>query len=225
MRRILVRNNTFNYLNNMNYIKLFEKPRLFQKYASGGYVGYTNSQSDGYFSRVMFDPTNKVGKEQKSDWADWADLITVTSSRPGTIVGESVVNPDVTPFLNMTLQMGNGETKSLEVDLRKLADTFASKGVPVKITSLRREGATTSNGSRSHHADGNAMDIVPVSGDFTQLLKLLRNDEEIRNQMSKLGVGYLKELDKMTLIKTGGTGAHIHIGGDREALRQFNDRA
>jgi hypothetical protein len=48
----------------------------------------------------MFDPTNKVGKEQKSDWAD---LITVTSSRPGTIVGENAINPDVTPFLNMTL--------------------------------------------------------------------------------------------------------------------------
>lgn len=203
----------------MNYITMFKKPRLIHKHAYGGYTDY---QPTSYFSRVMFDPSNKVTKEQKSDWSDF---ITVTSSRPGTIVEESVLNPDVTPFLNMTLQMGNGETKSLEVDLRKLADVFASKGVPVKITSLRREGAITSNGSRSHHADGNAMDIVPLSGDFTQLLKLLRNDEEIRNQMSKLGVGYLKELDKMTLTKTGGTGAHIHIGGDREALRQFNDRA
>ena len=173
----------------------------------------------------MFDPTNKVGKEQKSDWTDWVDLITVTSSHPGTIVGESVVNPDTTPFLNMTLQMSNGETKSLEADLRKLADTFAAKGVPVKITSLRREGAMTSNGSKSHHADGNAMDVVPLSGDFTQLLELLRNDKEIRNQMSKLGVGYINETTKGMLAQTGGTGAHIHIGKDRLALKQFNNKA
>ena len=203
----------------MNYITMFKKPRLIHKHAYGGYTDY---QPTSYFSRVMFDPSNKVAKEQKSDWSDF---ITVTSSRPGTIVGENAVNPDVTPFLNMTLQMGNGETKSLEVDLRKLADTFASKGVPVKITSLRREGATTSNGSRSHHADGNAMDVVPLSGDFAQLLELLRNDEEIRNQMSKLGVGYINETTKEMLAQTGGTGAHIHIGKDRLALKQFNERA
>lgn len=203
----------------MNYITMFKKPRLIHKHAYGGYTDY---QPTSYFSRVMFDPSNKVAKEQKSDWSDF---ITVTSSRPGTIVGENAVNPDVTPFLNMTLQMGNGETKSLEVDLRKLADTFASKGVPVKITSLRREGATTSNGSRSHHADGNAMDVVPLSGDFAQLFELLRNDEEIRNQMSKLGVGYINETTKEMLAQTGGTGAHIHIGKDRLALKQFNERA
>lgn len=203
----------------MNYITMFKKPRLIHKHAYGGYTDY---QPTSYFSRVMFDPSNKVTKEKKSDWAD---LITVTSSRPGTIVRENVVNPDVTPFLNMTLQMGNGETKSLEVDLRKLADTFASKGVPVKITSLRREGAITSNGSRSHHADGNAMDVVPLSGDFAQLLELLRNDEEIRNQMSKLGVGYINETTKEMLAQTGGTGAHVHIGKDRLALKQFNERA
>ena len=206
----------------MNYITIFKKPRLIHKHAYGGYTDY---QPTSYFSRVMFDPSNKVAKEQKPDWADWADLITVASSRPGTIVEESVVNPDITPFLNMTLQMGNGETKSLEVDLRKLADTFASKGVPVKITSLRREGAKTSNGEMSHHANGNAMDIVPLSGNFTQLLKLLRDDEEIRNQMSKLGVGYINETTKEMLAQTGGTGAHIHIGGDRLALKQFNERA
>lgn len=206
----------------MNYITMFKKPRLIHKHSYGGYTDY---QPTSYFSRVMFDPSNKVTKEQKSNWTDWADLITVTSSHPGTIVGENAINPDVTPFLNMTLQMGNGETKSLEVDLRKLADTFASKGVPVKITSLRREGAITSNGSRSHHADGNAMDIVPLSGDFTQLLELLRNDEEIRNQMSKLGVGYINETTKEMLAQTGGTGAHIHIGKDRLALKQFNERA
>lgn len=206
----------------MNYITIFKKPRLIHKHAYGGYTEY---QPTSYFSRVMFDPTNKVSKEQKSNWADWADLITVASSRPGTIVGESVVNPDVTPFLNMTLQMGNGETKSLEIDLRKLADTFASKGVPVKITSLRREGAKTANGEMSHHANGNAMDIVPLSGDFTQLLELLRNDEEIRNQMSKLGVGYINETTKEMLAQTGGTGTHVHIGRDRLALKQFNERA
>lgn len=203
----------------MNYITMFKKPRLIHKHAYGGYTDY---QPTSYFSRVIFDPSNKVTKEKKSDWAN---LITVASSRPETIIEENVVNPDVTPFLNMTLQMGNGETKSLEVDLRKLADTFASKGVPVKITSLRREGATTSNGSRSHHADGNAMDVVPLSGDFTQLLELLRNDEEIRNQMSKLGVGYINETTKEMLAQTGGTGAHIHIGKDRLALKQFNERA
>ena len=84
----------------MNYITIFKKPRLIHKHAYGGYTEY---QPTSYFSRVMFDPTNKVSKEQKSNWADWADLITVASSRPGTIVGKNVINPDVTPFLNMTL--------------------------------------------------------------------------------------------------------------------------
>ena len=90
--------------------------------------------------------------------------------------------------------------------------------MPVRITSLERPGARTSNGAMSNHALGEAMDVVPINGDFSALRRLMLTDSEVINAMNSLGIGYLDETTEEMLKKTGGTGPHFHYGDDRSAI-------
>lgn len=111
-----------------------------------------------------------------------------------------------------------------EQTLKRFADFLGEKGVPVKITSLTRKGATTSNGSVSRHHYGKAMDVVPVNGDFSALRRLMLNDPEVINAMNNLGIGYLDETTEEMLKKTGGTGPHFHYGDDRSAVQYYQSQ-
>ena len=111
-----------------------------------------------------------------------------------------------------------------EQTLKRFADFLGEKGVPVRITSLTRKGATTSNGSVSRHHYGKAMDVVPVNGDFFALRRLMLTDPEVINAMNNLGIGYLDETTEEMLKKTGGTGAHFHYGDDRSAVQYYQSQ-
>lgn len=133
--------------------------------------------------------------------------------------------PSYVDYTQVKLNIPRGTTTLSalnENSLKEFATYLSTKGVPVKITSLRREGAKTSNGAISRHAVGKAMDIVPESGDFSALINLLTTDKEVRNKMVELGVGFIDETTSEMLAKTGGTGPHIHIGDDRYAINYFN---
>lgn len=110
--------------------------------------------------------------------------------------------------------------KGMHKDLVDLQDLFTKYNVPIKITSGYREGATTSSGKRSYHATGEAMDIVPTEGhSFKEISDMIRNTPEIANFMKQRKIGVLDETSKEMLARTGGTGAHFHIGRDNIAQR------
>ena len=87
------------------------------------------------------------------------------------------------------------------------------------VTSGTREGATTSNGSRSHHASGDAIDIVPTGGQtYDDWLRILRENPVLSRYLQSKNLGILQETTPDTLSRTGGTGPHWHIGPDRSAI-------
>lgn len=141
--------------------------------------------------------------------SDASSPITISSASNGTAV--TVPTPTT-----------RQEAKTLEKELRALAKLLGDKGVPVRITSLNRPGATTSNGRTSFHSTGSAMDIVPVNGKtFQDLQDLIKNDKEVQKAFEDLGVGILDETTQEALDRTGGTGAHFHIGPDKVALAGY----
>lgn len=140
--------------------------------------------------------------------SDTSSPITVTSDSNGTTV--TVPTPTT-----------KQEVKTLERELRAIAKLLGDKGVPVRITSLSRPGATTSNGRTSYHSTGSAMDIVPISGNFQDLRDLIKNDKDVQKAFEDLGVGVLDETTQEALARTGGTGAHFHIGPDKVALAGY----
>lgn len=107
--------------------------------------------------------------------------------------------------------------EGLHSDITKLLDLFNKYGLKIRVTSGYREGATTKQGNKSHHASGMAIDIVPEDGDFSKLAKTIRETPEIKNYMISKGLGVLDETTQEMLARTGGTGAHYHIGPDRIA--------
>lgn len=121
---------------------------------------------------------------------------------------------------------GSGSTQThtgVSSGLKGLQDLFVKYNVPIRITSDYRAGATTKQGRQSHHATGNAMDIVPLDGhDFAEISKIIRETPEIKNYMQQHGYGVLDETSQDMLARTGGTGAHYHIGPDKIAQNFWN---
>lgn len=89
----------------------------------------------------------------------------------------------------------------------------------IRITSGYRPGATTSNGSTSYHATGDAIDIVPTDGNFDTLKAEFLKYPDLITFMQERGIGVFEETDQKTLNKTGGTGPHWHIGKDNVAVQ------
>lgn len=88
------------------------------------------------------------------------------------------------------------------------------------ITSGKRNKAIGTAGVASHHLKGGAMDIGanPKVGEFLG---------SARGQalLSKYGLGYMDETTKEALKKTGGTGAHYHIGEDSKLVAKARENA
>lgn len=100
-------------------------------------------------------------------------------------------------------------------DLKTLLDMFNTASIKVKVTSGFRKDAVTKQGKQSHHATGNAMDIVPEDGNFIALKQAIKTNPEISAFMKEKGLGVIDETTADMLAKTGGTGAHFHIGPDK----------
>lgn len=110
-------------------------------------------------------------------------------------------------------------------NMQALLDEAAKHNIYFRITSGLREGATTSNGSRSWHALGEAIDVTPIEGQtWDELRQQVQNSPEFVKWMQSKGYGILDETTKDMLARTGGSGAHWHIGKDKsalEGLKQF----
>lgn len=93
-------------------------------------------------------------------------------------------------------------------------------GANARITSSYRPGAKTKQGKRSWHSvEGGAYDIVPNDGDFNRLRQVLTTHPLSIAWFKEHDKGILDETTKEMLARTGGTGAHFHIGPDQKAER------
>lgn len=143
-------------------------------------------------------------------------------SEPEKLTITSTESPKDQDFSGYTL-LGTPVSKSagkMHQDLTDLQNLFTKYNLPITITSGYREGAVTSNGSPSFHASGEAMDIVPTEGHtFQEIADIIRNTPEIANFMKSHKLGVLDETSKEMLARTGGTGAHYHVGRDKNAYK------
>ena len=104
-------------------------------------------------------------------------------------------------------------------EMQGLLDAFADAGISLRITSGTRPGARTKQGKLSNHAIGRALDITPVEGQtFEDLAEAIRNSPDLIAYMKEHGYGIYDETTPEALQRTGGTGAHWHLGPDRNAI-------
>ena len=204
-----------------------------------------------YFSRVQYVPlmygeTPKVGVPVAQSTEDPRTRAVNTSDGKSTTTNTTIIyggnqgdpgiispvlpNPEFggvvlqqtsNPFATFSAQRPEIKLELNAESLRQLATLFEHKGVPVRITSLERPGARTSNGAMSHHASGKAIDIVPVDNNFEKLQNIITTDPEVINFMNMLGIGFIDETTEETLRRTGGTGPHYHFGPDKLAIRHY----
>lgn len=116
------------------------------------------------------------------------------------------------------------KTKGLDVgNMKELVDLMQDEGIRFRVTSGNRPGAKTKQGKASHHSSGNALDITPIQGQtWEDLIGQMKRSKRFITYMREHGLGILDERSKEMLARTGGTGAHFHIGPDRAALANFD---
>jgi hypothetical protein len=98
----------------------------------------------------------------------------------------------------------------LKENTRGFVDELKTKFPDLRITSGFRPRAFTKQGNMSRHALGEAIDIAPDK----KVYDYLWNTKEGIALLDKYGLGVLDETTPEMLEKTGGTGAHYHIGMD-----------
>lgn len=118
------------------------------------------------------------------------------------------------------------EYKSDDLDvgnMKELIELMKDEGISFRITSGNRPGAQTKKGTPSHHSAGNALDITPIKGQtWDDLIGQMKRSKRFITYMREHKLGILDERSKEMLAKTGGTGAHFHIGPDISAVSNFN---
>ena len=135
--------------------------------------------------------------------------VSTTSSTIGIIPTSGSIS-DRTHKIESGINIGN---------MQALLDKAAKYNIYFRVTSGLREGAKTNNGSRSWHALGEAIDVTPIEGQtWDELRQQIRNSPEFVKWMQSKGYGILDETTQDMLAKTGGSGAHWHIGKDKLAL-------
>ena len=104
-------------------------------------------------------------------------------------------------------------------EMQAFLDEAAKHGIYFRVTSGLRSGAKTSSGRRSWHSSGDAIDVTPLDGQtYEEITQKIRNTPALVDWMRSHGYGILDETTKEMLAKTGGTGAHWHIGKDQSAI-------
>ena len=104
-------------------------------------------------------------------------------------------------------------------NMQPLIDKFLEHGINFRITSGVRPGAKTKQGRLSWHAQGEALDITPIAGQtFEDLRQQMKNSPGLIQWMRDNTYGVYDETTPEVLEKTGGTGAHWHVGKDRVAI-------
>ena len=153
------------------------------------------------------------------------------------------ISPSGIPIVKNTLPtafrstpLDNSTTETSE-DLSSLSfeDLVKQENLPIKITSGFRgkgdfRGGKTLQGKRSNHnrldSQGKPMayDIVPINGNFEELLNLMYSNPRIVSWFKQRGYGILEETTPSVMKRTGATGKHLHIGPDTSARKMFNYR-
>ena len=107
-------------------------------------------------------------------------------------------------------------------NMQHVINAFEDAGISVRITSGYRPGAKTKSGNNSHHAFGNAIDITPnfSNGEtWDSLRRKLKESPILIQYLKDNKIGILDETTAEALRKTGGTGAHWHVGPDTNAIK------
>lgn len=132
----------------------------------------------------------------------------VEEYQPAPLIPRGVVE-----YKNNGVDVGN---------MQELIDLMQDEGISFRITSGNRPGSKTSNGSVSHHSTGNALDITPIKGQtWSDLINQMKNSKRFIEYMREHNLGILDERSKQIQAKTGATGAHFHIGPDKNAILNF----
>ena len=107
--------------------------------------------------------------------------------------------------------------------MKGFIDTATEENLPFRVTSGYRPNAVTSNGSASWHSKGLALDITPAKGvSWKEFRDRLSKSPKTLRWLKENNMGIIDETSKEMLAKTGGTGAHFHIGRDKLAVETFN---
>lgn len=134
---------------------------------------------------------------------------------------------DIVQDYNEFRKGGPKETPIYE-DLPKM---LKKAGLDIKVTSgYRPVGATGKAGSKSWHPRHGAVDIIPQGNTtFEDIENVLHNNPAIRQYMLSHNFGLIDESgrtpeSKLTMKKTGATGAHFHIGKDSKYAALYRQR-
>jgi len=109
----------------------------------------------------------------------------------------------------------------LHEDIRAFQIELARKFPDYRVTSGLRPNAKTKQGRASRHATGEALDI----GFRKDIRDYLWDTPEGLSMLERHGLGLIDESTPEMLKKTGGTGAHLHIGKDTSYVKQVQERA
>lgn len=131
-------------------------------------------------------------------------MVLNSNSTPGqTVTTPTVRSGGSHVFKTPDINVGN---------MQGFLDEAARHGIYFRVTSGVREGATTSNGNRSNHATGDAIDITPLDGrSWDELIAQMKSSPELLDYMRRNGMRILDERTPEVLARTGGTGAHFHL--------------
>lgn len=158
------------------------------------------------------------------DISDWSSRIT----NEGVPIVKDNLNDPFIRDTSETIQTPSNTNISFE-------DLVKQENLPIKITSGFRDsngfrGGKTKSGRQSNHNKrdeyGNSMayDIVPLNGNFEDLLNKLYSNPRVVNWLKSKGYGILEETTPEIMRKTGATGRHLHIGPDTSALAMTQKR-
>lgn len=202
------------------------KKRIIKKHQGGTldneFLDYTNvetpevSLSELTFDTSDFNPYSYISTEPFKD--ETPDKISEDTSKqeqvkPAAKKEKSVVRTNITSF-DFDPKLG------LMGEFVKIA---TEEGIPFRVTSGYRPGASTSNGSPSWHSKGLALDIVPKHGvSWEAFQNHFKNSPRTLKWIRDNKFGILDETTPEMLAKTGGTGAHWHIGKDKIAVNSFS---
>lgn len=172
---------------------------------------------------VKVDSSEVIGYQKQYQYGD-RTLNTEETIKPNVVTTSSPIG--IIPTSGSISEKIHKIESGINVgNMQALLDEAAKHNIYFRITSGLREGATTSNGSRSWHALGEAIDVTPIEGQtWDELRQQVRNSPEFVKWMQSKGYGILDETTKDMLARTGGSGAHWHIGKDKsalEGLKQF----
>lgn len=132
------------------------------------------------------------------------------------------VSSSMAPSSSTTTQQPDYTSKDLQTMLQEQGlDKY------IKITSGYRDHNIGKAGSKSNHRKKNqhglsmAYDIIPMQGEtFDSIFQKIKENSAMQQWLSQNGFNINDETDATTLKRTGGTGAHFHIGPDKFNVRK-----